>query len=283
MADATAAVSPLRRRMIDDMSLRNLSPATQRSYPARSNEVFQPLFRPVAGQAGTGGRSCIPGVSGVAGHFLAGVEPDGLRATLLLRSDAGSGGDPGADRLCADATQAARDPERRRGRALSGSGAVAEGAHRIDYGLCRRVARLAAAPCASPRHLRANVRGSTLHEHRLSTEHRTSRRRDSDECDDDLCSQPYRTTRWPHGRTQNADGPAGHRDQHHQFDIADTDTGLFRCPKSIPWSWRRSTNPIARDRVSGFAQSGFNEVARHAKIDAHRRATSQKPPDSQRC
>ena len=30
--EATAAVSPLRRRMIDDMSLRNLSPATQRSY-----------------------------------------------------------------------------------------------------------------------------------------------------------------------------------------------------------------------------------------------------------
>ena len=32
MTDATAAVSPLRRRMIDDMSLRNLSPATQQSY-----------------------------------------------------------------------------------------------------------------------------------------------------------------------------------------------------------------------------------------------------------
>ncbi len=32
MTDATAAVSPLRRRMIDDVSLRNLSPATQRSY-----------------------------------------------------------------------------------------------------------------------------------------------------------------------------------------------------------------------------------------------------------
>ena len=32
MTDATAAVSPLRRRMIDDMSVRNLSPATQRSY-----------------------------------------------------------------------------------------------------------------------------------------------------------------------------------------------------------------------------------------------------------
>jgi site-specific recombinase XerD len=32
MADATSAVSPLRRRMIDDMTLRNLSLATQRSY-----------------------------------------------------------------------------------------------------------------------------------------------------------------------------------------------------------------------------------------------------------
>jgi hypothetical protein len=32
MTDATPAASRLRRRMIDDMSLRNLSPATQRSY-----------------------------------------------------------------------------------------------------------------------------------------------------------------------------------------------------------------------------------------------------------
>jgi integrase/recombinase XerD len=32
MADTTTTVSPLRRRMIDDMMLRNLSPTTQRSY-----------------------------------------------------------------------------------------------------------------------------------------------------------------------------------------------------------------------------------------------------------
>jgi hypothetical protein len=41
------------------------------------------------------------------------------------------------------------------------------------------------------------------------------------------------------------------------------------------------TNPIGTARVSGFAQSGFNEVAHGAKIRAQRRATSQKPPDSQ--
>lgn len=32
MTDITAAVSPLRRRVIEDMCLRNLSPATQCSY-----------------------------------------------------------------------------------------------------------------------------------------------------------------------------------------------------------------------------------------------------------
>lgn len=32
MTEATKAVSPLRRRMIEDMSVRNMSPATQQSY-----------------------------------------------------------------------------------------------------------------------------------------------------------------------------------------------------------------------------------------------------------
>lgn len=49
MTDATPAVSPLRRNMIDDMTLRNLSPATQRSYlhaVARFGRYFdRPLER----------------------------------------------------------------------------------------------------------------------------------------------------------------------------------------------------------------------------------------------
>ena len=43
-------MSALRRRMIDDMTLRNLSPATQRSYLPRGDEV-QPSFRLPAGAA----------------------------------------------------------------------------------------------------------------------------------------------------------------------------------------------------------------------------------------
>jgi hypothetical protein len=53
MTDATAAVSPLRRRMIDDMSLRNLSPALL--HPR--GQAVQPFPWPVA-------RSTWPGVSG---------------------------------------------------------------------------------------------------------------------------------------------------------------------------------------------------------------------------
>ncbi|SEK00873.1 hypothetical protein SAMN05518849_12623 [Sphingobium sp. AP50] len=45
MTDATAAVSPLRRHMIDDMSLRNLSPPTQRSYIHADNRFSRHFSR----------------------------------------------------------------------------------------------------------------------------------------------------------------------------------------------------------------------------------------------
>jgi integrase/recombinase XerD len=46
-----AEMSTLRRRMIEDMTVRNLSPATQRSYLHAVSK--QPLLRPVAGPAGS--------------------------------------------------------------------------------------------------------------------------------------------------------------------------------------------------------------------------------------
>jgi hypothetical protein len=47
-----AEISPLRRRVIEDMTVPNLSPATQRSYVPCSGEV-QPVFRPLAGSPGS--------------------------------------------------------------------------------------------------------------------------------------------------------------------------------------------------------------------------------------
>ena len=44
MADTTTAVSPLRRRMIDDMMLRNLSPATGSKYAHRYKLFHDPIL-----------------------------------------------------------------------------------------------------------------------------------------------------------------------------------------------------------------------------------------------
>jgi site-specific recombinase XerD len=52
-----AEISPLRRRMIDDMMIRNLSPATRQSYRGRQ---VQPAFWPFAGPARAGGGAGLP-------------------------------------------------------------------------------------------------------------------------------------------------------------------------------------------------------------------------------
>ena len=43
-----AELSPLRRHMIEDMTIRNASPATQRSYISAVSK-FSQVFRPLAG------------------------------------------------------------------------------------------------------------------------------------------------------------------------------------------------------------------------------------------
>lgn len=118
MADATPVVSPLRRRMIDDMTLRNLSLATQRSY-LHAVAKFSRHFNRSPERLG------LEDVRAFQVYLVSqGISWPALNQTVcalrfFLWRGAEPGGDPRVDRLCAHAAQAADDPERRRGRAFS--------------------------------------------------------------------------------------------------------------------------------------------------------------------
>ncbi len=82
-----AELRPLRSRMIEDMTVRNLSPAMQRSYihaVAKSSRYFGRSPEP----AWPLGRPRLPGASGGEGDIMAGAEPDGMLAAVLLRRNA---------------------------------------------------------------------------------------------------------------------------------------------------------------------------------------------------
>ena len=131
-----AEMSPLRRRMIEDMTIRNLSPATQRSYVHAVSKFSQYFGR-------SPDRLGLEDVRAYQVHLASkGVAWGSLNQVVCaLRFfygvTLGAGDDPGADRLCPRAAQAADRLERRRGRALSGSRFESEGARRADDGLCR--------------------------------------------------------------------------------------------------------------------------------------------------
>ena len=128
-----AALSPLRRRMIEDMTIRNLSPAMQRSYihaVARFSDYF--------------GRSpdklALDDVRAYQVHRLERrrlgfAQLGSLRLADFLRSDARPGDHSGTHPLRPRAAQAADGLERRGGRALPGGGFESEGARRVDDGL----------------------------------------------------------------------------------------------------------------------------------------------------
>ena len=78
-----AEMSPLRRRMIEDMTVRNLSPATQRSY-LHAVTKFSRYFGRAPDRLGLEDVRAFQVHLVSAGEFLAGVEPDGLRAAVLL-------------------------------------------------------------------------------------------------------------------------------------------------------------------------------------------------------
>jgi hypothetical protein len=83
-----AQLSPLRRRMIEDMTVRNMSPAA--ILRQRGPEV-QPIFRQVARAAEPGRRSRFSGSPGLHAHLVAQSQPDRLRLAVLLWCHAGRG------------------------------------------------------------------------------------------------------------------------------------------------------------------------------------------------
>ena len=107
MADLT----PLRRRMIEDMTIRNLSPATQQSY-VHAVAKFSRFFGRSPDQLDLEDVRAFQVQLVAGGVYLAGAEPDRLRAPFLLRAHAGSGRAAGADRAHARAAEAAGGAER---------------------------------------------------------------------------------------------------------------------------------------------------------------------------
>jgi hypothetical protein len=79
-----AEISPLCRRMIDDMMVRNLAPATQQPLSLCGGEV-QPAFRPLAGPARSGGGSGLPAPPNRSAAFVVAHQSDSVRLAVLLR------------------------------------------------------------------------------------------------------------------------------------------------------------------------------------------------------
>jgi hypothetical protein len=100
-----AEISPLRRRMIEDMTVRNLSPRRNNRTSTRYRSSAAILVVPLIVLAWK--MSTPSSSSGCDGDLVACAKPDRLRAAVLLWRDARSGHSAGAHRLCAAAEQAA--------------------------------------------------------------------------------------------------------------------------------------------------------------------------------
>ena len=130
-----ATMSPLRRRMIEDMTVRNLSPATQQSY-LYAVAKFSRHFSAAAGSARHGAGPRLPAPPDRPEALVVAHQPGRVRPALLLRRHARAEGSRRA-------IVSGREPEKlppvlnpEEIVALSGSGCGLAQPCRADDGLC---------------------------------------------------------------------------------------------------------------------------------------------------
>ena len=146
-----AEISPLRRRMIEDMTVRNLSPATQRSYLSAVSK-FSRYFGRSPDHLG------LEDVRAFQVHLVAtGISWPALNQIVCaLRFFYGVtlGHDTIPERIAyaREPQQAAGCAERRRGRALPGGDPKSKEPYRADDGLCHWPARIGSRSSQDRRH-----------------------------------------------------------------------------------------------------------------------------------
>src|ERR1700719_1150747 len=99
-----AEMTPLRRRMIEDMQVRNLSPVTQRCYVHAISKFARP--------ARAGGNPRLPDPPHRDWRLVGGLQCCSLRPAFLLRRHARANRDRRTHPLRAQAPATAGDPER---------------------------------------------------------------------------------------------------------------------------------------------------------------------------
>lgn len=130
-----ADLSPLRRRMIEDMIVRNLSPATQRSYISAVSKFSRYFGR-------SPDRVELEDVRAFQVHLVStGISWPALNQivcalSFFLRPHARRGAHSGAHSLCARTPQAAGGTERRRSRAVPRGRVEPEEPRRAHHRLC---------------------------------------------------------------------------------------------------------------------------------------------------
>ena len=127
--NAARPITPLRQRMIEDMTIRNLSPTTQASYVHWVKSFAFYIGR-------SPDRATLEEVRAFQLHLVGrkiascparlrhdgDVEPSRIRPAFFLRHHARSHRSAGAHTLCTQGQDAARRARRRHGRATAGSG-----------------------------------------------------------------------------------------------------------------------------------------------------------------